>query len=132
VSIDEGLITPIVQNADQKTLFQISSDAKSLIKKAKEGKLSPQEYQGGSITISNMGMMKVKEFGAIINPPQSCIVAIAATEKRAMVDENDQIKVKNVCTITLSADHRVIDGSDLANFANTIKNITENPLLMLL
>ena len=76
--------------------------------------------------------MKVKEFSAIINPPQSCIVAIGATEKRVIVSQDDQIKIKNVCTITLSADHRVIDGSDLAHFANTIKNIAENPLLMLL
>lgn len=129
VSTPTGLITPIVQNTDQKSIFNISSDVKSLALKAREGKLQPNEYNGGGITISNMGMFGIPRFTAIINPPQACILAVGAVEKRAIVI-NDNVSVASMCTIAFSADHRIIDGATLAKFANDIKRLLENPILM--
>ena len=129
VSIDGGLITPIVKNADQKGLLEISKEIKQLAAKARDGKLTPDEYTGGSISVSNLGMFGVSEFQSIINPPQSCIAAVGAIED-AVVVINGEAKVCPVCNITFSADHRVIDGSVLAPFANDVKKFLENPALM--
>ncbi|MBM9401711.1 pyruvate dehydrogenase complex dihydrolipoamide acetyltransferase [Gluconacetobacter azotocaptans] len=126
VSIPDGLITPIVRNADSKSLRQISQDAKDLIARARAGKLKPQEFQGGSFSISNMGMYGVKEFSAIINPPQAAILAIAAGEKRAVV-KDDAIKVATVMTVTLSVDHRVVDGALAAEWVSTFRSVVESP-----
>ena len=130
VSIDGGLITPVVKNADQKGLLEISKEIKQLATKAREGKLTPDEYSGGSISISNLGMYGVSEFYSIINPPQSCIVAVGAIENKAVALSNGKCQAKPVCNLVFSADHRVIDGSVLAPFANDVKTFLENPALM--
>ena len=130
VSIDGGLITPVVKNADQKGLLEISKEIKQLATKAREGKLTPDEYSGGSISISNLGMYGVSEFYSIINPPQSCIVAVGAIENQAVAMPNGKCQAKPVCNLVFSADHRVIDGSVLAPFANDVKTFLENPALM--
>ena len=131
VSIDSGLITPIIFNADKKSLLEISSEVKTLASKAKSGKLRSEEFQGGGFTISNLGMFGIKEFYAIVNPPQSCIMAVGCSEKRAIVVD-DQISISNVITITLSVDHRVIDGVLAAKFLNCFKSYLEKPFLMLI
>ncbi|ACI49963.1 pyruvate dehydrogenase complex dihydrolipoamide acetyltransferase [Gluconacetobacter diazotrophicus PA1 5] len=127
VSIADGLITPIVRQADRKSLREISEDAKDLITRARAGKLKPQEFQGGSFSISNMGMYGVKEFSAIINPPQAAILAIAAAEKRAVV-KDDAIRIATVMTVTLSVDHRVVDGALAAEWVSTFRSVVESPL----
>ncbi|WP_065432311.1 pyruvate dehydrogenase complex dihydrolipoamide acetyltransferase [Ehrlichia ruminantium] len=131
VSIDDGLITPIIRNADKKSLLEISNEVKTLASKAKTGKLKPEEFQGGGFTISNLGMFGIKEFNAIINPPQSCIMAVGCSDKRAIIVD-DQICISNVMTVTLSVDHRVIDGVLAAKFLNCFKSYIEKPYLMLI
>ncbi|MGB4057518.1 MAG: pyruvate dehydrogenase complex dihydrolipoamide acetyltransferase [Alphaproteobacteria bacterium] len=126
VSTPNGLITPIVKAAEDKTLRQISEEVKDLAKRAREGKLKPQEFQGGSFTVSNLGMFGVKSFGAIINPPQSCILAVGAGEERPFV-ENGQIKIGNFMTCTLSVDHRSVDGTVGAEYLQHFKKFIENP-----
>jgi pyruvate dehydrogenase E2 component (dihydrolipoamide acetyltransferase) len=130
VAIEGGLITPIVKSADIKTLSEISSEMKDLAKRAREGKLMPEEYQGGSISISNLGMFGVEQFNAIINPPQSCILAIGAGIKKPAV-VGDQIKISTMCNITLSCDHRVVDGAVGASLLSSLKDLIENPIKML-
>ena len=131
VAIEGGLITPIIKNADQKSIIEISSEMKLLAKKAREGKLQPEEFQGGSFSISNLGMYGIDNFSAIVNPPQSCILAISrAIEKPIAV--NGLIKVANMMNITLSADHRCVDGAVAAEFLKALRNFVENPILMLL
>ena len=128
VSIPDGLITPIVTRADAKSLSMISNEAKALIKRARDGKLKPEEFQGGSFSISNMGMFGVKSFSAILNPPQGAILAVAAGEKRAVVRSGDRIEVANVMTCTLSVDHRVIDGALAAEWMSVFKSVVESPM----
>lgn len=131
VSIDDGLITPIIKNADYKNIVQISTEMKELAKKAKENKLKPEEFQGGGFSISNLGMFGIKSFNAIVNPPQSAILAIGATEKRVIVDNVERMVVANIMNITLSADHRVVDGVLGAKFLQTLKVYLEKPALLL-
>ncbi|KJV69313.1 pyruvate dehydrogenase complex dihydrolipoamide acetyltransferase [Candidatus Neoehrlichia lotoris str. RAC413] len=126
---DGGLITPIVTNADKKSLSEISHEAKALIAKARNGRLQLKEFQGGSITISNLGMFEIKEFIAIINPPQSCIMAVGQSKQQPVVIDSNII-IANVMTVTLSIDHRVIDGVLAAKFFNCFKNYIENPITM--
>lgn len=130
VSTPTGLITPIVKNVGGIGLATISSTTKSLAAKARQGKLQPQEYQGGSFTISNMGMFGVTHFTAIINQPQSAILAIAGTEARIVVDESDEKgwRKANIMQATISADHRVIDGATAARWMKAFKEALENPL----
>ncbi len=128
VSIADGLITPIVRQADRKSLSQLSNEAKALIARARDGKLKPDEFQGGSFSISNMGMYGVREFSAIINPPQGAILAISAGDKRAVVRAGDRIEVATVMTCTLSVDHRVIDGALAAQWVSVFKSVVEAPL----
>ncbi len=130
VAIDGGLITPIVKNADQKGLAQIANEAKDLIARARAGKLQPSEYQGGGFSISNLGMYGIKNFNAIINPPQGCILAIGAGEERVVV-RGGAFKAANVMTVTLSCDHRVVDGAVGAEFLGAFKRYIESPVLML-
>lgn len=130
VSLESGLITPIVTNADHKSLTEISTDVRTLAKKAKEGKLAPHEFQGGSFTVSNMGMFGVTEFQAIINPPQCAILAIAGIQDVAFVKEGTIVAGKGM-NISLSADHRVIDGVAAANFIKTVQKYLENPISFL-
>ena len=131
VAIEGGLITPIVKNVESKGLLEISHDMKVLAQKAKEGKLMPEEYVGGSFSISNLGMYGIKEFSAVINPPQGCILAVGAGEQRAIVI-NNQISIATMMTVTLSCDHRVVDGAVGAEFLSKFKEFIENPSLMLL
>ena len=131
VAIDGGLITPIIKNVEIKGLLEISYEMKTLAKKAKEGKLRPEEYVGGSFSISNLGMFGIKEFSAVINPPQGCILAIGAGEQRAIVT-NNQISIATMITVTLSCDHRVVDGAVGAEYLSKFKEFIENPSLMLL
>ncbi len=131
VAIPDGLITPIVRKADALGLAAISNTMKDLGARAKAGKLKPDEYQGGGFSISNLGMFGISEFSAIINPPQSCILAVGAGEKRAVV-KNDQLAIATVMSATLSCDHRVVDGALGAQFLATLKGLLEEPLGLML
>ena len=131
VAIPDGLITPIVRGADQKGLATISNEMKDLAKRAREGKLSPEEFQGGTFSISNLGMFGIKEFAAVINPPQGAILAVGAGEQRAVVKEN-ALTIATVMSCTLSIDHRVVDGTVGARFLGVFKKYVEDPLSMLL
>jgi len=126
VALREGLITPIVKNADIKGLLEISKEIKILVKKAKEGKLTYEEYTGGTISISNLGMYGISEFAAIINPPQSSILAVGSIQRIPRVNGNE-IKVVNILKSTLSADHRVLDGAVAAKLLKDFHDIIENP-----
>jgi pyruvate dehydrogenase E2 component (dihydrolipoamide acetyltransferase) len=130
VSIPGGLITPIVANADGKTVSAIASEVHDLAARAKEGKLQPEEYQGGTASLSNMGMYGIKQFEAVINPPQGMIMAIGAGEKRPYVI-NDSLQIATVMSATGSFDHRAIDGADGAKLMQAFKRLIENPLGML-
>ena len=131
VAIDGGLITPIIKDVQSKGLLEISEDMKLLANKAKDGKLLPEEYVGGSFSISNLGMYGIKEFSAVINPPQGAILAVGSGEKRPIVI-NDQLTIASIMTVTLSCDHRVVDGAVGAQFLSVFKGFIENPSLMLL
>lgn len=131
VSTDSGLITPVVRNADSKALSQISADVAQLAERARDGRLRPEEYQGGSFTISNLGMFGVEQFSAIINPPQAAILAVGATQQKPVV-ENGELKVGSVLRCTLSVDHRAVDGALAAQWLAVFKGLLENPLGMLI
>lgn len=131
VAIDGGLITPIVRNADHKGLAEISVEMKDLAARARDGKLAPEEYQGGGFSISNLGMFGVKDFSAIINPPQSCILAVGAGEQRPIVKDG-ALSVATVMSCTLSVDHRAVDGALGAQFLQAFKGMIEDPLTMML
>ncbi len=131
VATPNGLITPVIRQADAKGLAEISSEVKDLAGRGKEGKLMPEEYQGGGFTISNLGMFGVKEFSAIINPPQSCILAVGAGEQRPVVTDG-ALAVATVMTCTLSVDHRSVDGAVGARFLAAFKRLIEEPLTMML
>jgi pyruvate dehydrogenase E2 component (dihydrolipoamide acetyltransferase) len=131
VSITDGLITPIVKNADIKGLAAISTEMKDLAARAKSGKLKPEEFQGGGFSISNMGMYGVRDFAAIINPPQAGILAVSAGEQRPVV-KNGALAIATVMTLTLSVDHRVIDGALAAEFLQALKRNIEDPLSLML
>jgi pyruvate dehydrogenase E2 component (dihydrolipoamide acetyltransferase) len=130
VAIDDGLITPIVKAADSKTLSQISAEMRELATRAKTGTLKPDEFQGGSFSISNLGMYGVKQFDAIINPPQCAILAVGGGEQRSVV-AGGELTVATVMTLSLSCDHRVIDGALAAQFLQLLKRYIETPSLML-
>ena len=130
VSIPAGLITPIIVGADTKSVSAISTEMKDLAGRAKEGKLQPQEYQGGTASLSNMGMYGIKQFEAVINPPQGMIMAIGAGEKRPYVI-NDSLQIATVMSATGSFDHRAIDGADGAKLMQAFKRLVEKPLGML-
>lgn len=129
VAIDGGLITPIIKNADQKSISSISKEMKSLAKRARENGLKPEEFQGGSFSISNLGMYGIKQFNAIINPPQSCILAVGTSNKRPIIMD-EQIKIATIMDVSLSCDHRVVDGAVGAKFIAAFKKYIENPIKM--
>ncbi|MBK8209966.1 MAG: pyruvate dehydrogenase complex dihydrolipoamide acetyltransferase [Rhodospirillales bacterium] len=131
VATPNGLITPIVKNADQKGLAAISSEVRHLAKRAREGKLMPEEYQGGGFTISNLGMYGIKDFSAIINPPQACLLAVGAAEKRPVVKDG-ALAVATMMSCTLSIDHRAVDGAAGAEYLQVFKTLVEDPLRMML
>lgn len=130
VAVDEGLIVPVIKFADQKSLSQIAADANVLIDKARNKKLQPQEFTGNTFTISNLGMMDIDEFTAIINPPDSCILAVGKIQATPVV-ENNQVVVRQLMKLTLSCDHRVVDGAVGSRFLQTLKAHLENPVTML-
>ena len=130
VAIEDGLIVPVVRFADQKTLPQIAAESKELAGKAKNKKLQPNEFSGNTFTISNLGMMDIDEFTAIINPPDSCIMAVGRI-KEVVVRKGESFAVSNVMKITLSCDHRSVDGATGAAFLQTFKKFLENPITML-
>ncbi len=130
VATDRGLITPIVRNADMKGLAQISMEMKDLATRAKAGKLKLEEFQGGGFTISNLGMFGVKDFAAIINPPQAMILAVGAAEERVVV-RNGQMVVRHMMDCTLAVDHRVVDGAMGAQYLQTVRAYVEQPAAML-
>lgn len=127
VAIANGLITPIIRQAETKRLPEISREMKELAEKAKAGKLKPEEYTGGSFSLSNLGMFGIKNFSAIINPPQGCILSVGAGEQRPIVKDG-VIKIATVMSVTLSVDHRVVDGAIGANFLSVFKKLIEDPL----
>ncbi|AXA73354.1 branched-chain alpha-keto acid dehydrogenase subunit E2 [Achromobacter insolitus] len=131
VALDSGLITPIVRNADRKSLSEISAEIAQLAEQARRGRLRPEQYEGGSLTLSNLGMHGVREFAAIINPPQSVILAAGAVVRQPVVD-GDDIRVGHVMSLTLSADHRVVDGALGARFLGAVKQLLENPIELIL
>ena len=131
VALPDGLITPVVQFADQKPLAVIASEVRELADRAKIKKLKPEEYTGATFTISNLGMMDVHEFTAIINPPGSAILSVGAIRKEAVVGANDQIRVGHRMKVTLGSDHRVIDGSVSATFLAEVKRLLQSPVLLL-
>ena len=130
VSIPGGLITPIIRKAEEKSLSTISNEMKDLGKRAKDRKLKPEEYQGGTTAVSNMGMMGVKSFSAVVNPPHATILAVGAGEERVVVKKGE-MKVANVMTVTLSTDHRCVDGALGAELLGAFKRYIENPMGML-
>jgi pyruvate dehydrogenase E2 component (dihydrolipoamide acetyltransferase) len=130
VATDRGLITPIVRNADMKGLGQIANETKDLAARARTGKLKLEEFQGGSFTISNLGMFGVKEFAAIINMPQAMILAVGAGEERVVV-RNGAMVVRNMMSCTLAVDHRVVDGALGAQYLQTLRSYIEQPASML-
>ncbi|MEC8426291.1 MAG: 2-oxo acid dehydrogenase subunit E2, partial [Pseudomonadota bacterium] len=131
VAIDNGLITPIIRNVENKGLLKISNEISDLISRAREKKLSPSEYQGGTISISNLGSYGIKSFTSIINPPQASILSIGSSRKVPVVID-DAVDIDELISITLTADHRLIDGAVGAKFLAYMKRLIENPNLMLL
>lgn len=132
VDTGSGLITPIVTNAGTKGLAEISENVKELAGRAKQGKLQPHEFQGGTITVSNLGMFGVEHFTAIINPPQACILAVGGTKPKVVSVKDGSNVVKNVMKVTLSCDHRVVDGAVGAQWLQYFKKFMEKPSSMLL
>lgn len=130
VAMPDGLIVPVIRFADQKSISQIAAEAKELYGKAKDKKLQPQEFSGNTFTISNLGMMDIEEFTAIINPPDSCILAVGRI-KEVVIRKNNEFTVTNIMKVTLSCDHRSVDGAVGASFLQTLKKFMENPVTML-
>ena len=132
VAAPMGLITPIVKSCDKKGLADISAEAKDLAVRARDNKLKPEEFQGGGFSVSNLGMFGIKQFTAILNPPQACILAVGAGEKRVIVNEAGEFEAATIMTCTLTCDHRVVDGAVGAQFLQTFKKYIEDPMAMLL
>jgi pyruvate dehydrogenase E2 component (dihydrolipoamide acetyltransferase) len=131
VAIEGGLITPIIRKADQKGLATISAEMKDLATRAKAGKLKPEEFQGGGFSLSNLGMFGIKEFSAVINPPQASILAVGAGEQRPVV-KNGALAIATVMSVTLSVDHRVVDGALGAEWLQAFKKLVEDPISLML
>jgi pyruvate dehydrogenase E2 component (dihydrolipoamide acetyltransferase) len=129
VAIEGGLITPILTNSDEKSIVSLSTEMKELAGLARAGKLAPEQYQGGTFSVSNLGMYGIKHFDAIINPPQSCILACGVAEERPVVRDGG-LDVASVMTMTMSVDHRVVDGALGAELIGKIKFYLENPVTM--
>jgi len=130
VAIPGGLITPIIRKAETKGLAQIAKEAKDLAARARDKKLKPDEFQGGTFSVSNLGMFGIKTFASIINEPQGAILSVGAGEKRAVV-KGDEIVIANVMSVTLTCDHRVVDGAVGARWLAAFKELLEEPLRMI-
>jgi pyruvate dehydrogenase E2 component (dihydrolipoamide acetyltransferase) len=131
VALDQGLITPVIRDIGSKGLAAISQESKDLASRAREGKLQPDEYQGGTITVSNMGMFGIESFTAIINPPQAAIVAVSSIARRPDYDENGEVVPASLMKLTLSADHRIANGRDGALYMAEVKRVLENPVMLM-
>jgi pyruvate dehydrogenase E2 component (dihydrolipoamide acetyltransferase) len=129
VAIEDGLITPVVRSADQKSLSQIAAEVRELAERARSRKLKPEEYTGATFSISNLGMFGIDEFTAVINPPEGAILAVGAMNAKPVVRDNE-IVIRQMMRVTMSCDHRVIDGATGAKFLQTFKKILENPLYL--
>ncbi len=132
VAIDDGLLTPVIRAAESKNLHQISAEAKTLIKKARDKKLAPDEMSGSTLTVTNLGMFGISDFYGIINPNNAAILSIGATIKKPVVNEFDQIVIGQTMKVGLSGDHRTIDGAVGAQYLQALKEILEAPALMLI
>jgi pyruvate dehydrogenase E2 component (dihydrolipoamide acetyltransferase) len=130
VAIDEGLITPVVRSADRKSVGQISREVRELAERARARKLAPEEYTGATFSVSNLGMFGIDEFTAVINPPEAAIIAVGAAQPKPVVRDGEMV-VRQIMRVTMSCDHRVIDGATGAKFLQTLKKILENPLLLM-
>ena len=130
VAIEGGLITPIIRAAETKGLAQISHEAKDLAARARTGKLKPEEYQGGTFSVSNLGMFGIKSFASIINEPQGAILSVGAGEKRPVV-RGDVLAIATLMTVTLTCDHRVVDGAIGARWLAAFKPLVEDPITMI-
>ena len=131
VALDQGLITPVIRDIGSKGLSAISRESKDLASRARDGKLQPDEYQGGTITVSNMGMFGIESFTAIINPPQAAIVAVSSIDRRPSYDENGEVVPGTFMKLTLSADHRIANGRDGAVYMAEVKRVLENPVMLM-
>ncbi len=131
VAVDDGLITPVIRGADKLSLREISAQVKDLAGKARSKKLKPEDYTGGTVTVSNLGSYGIEQFYAIVNPPQAAILAVGAIVKKPVVNAKDEIVVGQRMTISLSGDHRVVDGAVGAEFMTSLRKLVENPALML-
>ena len=130
VAADQGLVVPVVRNADKKSVEGIAAESARLVDQARRGSLSLDDMQGGTFTISNLGMFGVSNFTAIINPPQVAILAVGAIEKRVVALEGDAFAVRPQMTLTMAADHRVVDGALAARFLSRLREILETPGLL--
>jgi pyruvate dehydrogenase E2 component (dihydrolipoamide acetyltransferase) len=130
VAIEDGLITPIIRSADRKSLGQIAAEIRELAERARNRKLKPEEYIGATFSVSNLGMLGIDEFTAVINPPEAAILAVGAMTPRPVV-RNNEIVIRQIMRVTLSCDHRVVDGATGAKFLQTFKKTMENPILLL-
>ena len=131
VALAEGLIVPVVRNADQKGIGEIASEVYDLAARAREGQLTPADVAGGTFTVSNLGPFGIEQFSAIINPPQAAILAVGATQLEAVVGGEGQVIVRPVMRMTLSADHRIVDGAIAAHFLTDLRGALEAPMLLL-
>ena len=131
VAIEGGLFTPVLKDAEMKSLSTLSAEMKDLATRARDRKLAPHEYQGGSFAISNLGMFGIDNFDAVINPPHGAILAVGAGVKKPVVGKDGELAVATVMSVTLSVDHRVIDGALGAQLLSAIKDNLENPMMML-
>jgi pyruvate dehydrogenase E2 component (dihydrolipoamide acetyltransferase) len=132
VAQPDGLITPVVRNCGQKGILQIESELRELIDKALNNRLTPDEFSGATFTISNLGSFGIEEFTAIINPPGSAILAVGMSQKQPVVDLNDELIIKTMMKVTLSCDHRIVDGAIGAAFLKDLKDMMEDPIRTLL
>ncbi len=130
MAVDEGLLVPVVRFADQKSLTQIAAEVKDLGGRARSNKLQPKDWEGSTFTISNLGMFGIDEFTAIINPPDACILAVGGI-KEAPVVRNGEVKIASLMKVTLTCDHRVVDGATGAAFLQTLKGLLEDPVRIL-
>ena len=126
VALDEGLVVPVIRNADRLSLTELAAQSRQLADKAQNKKLFPLDYEGGTFTVSNLGMLGVDSFTAIINPPQAAILAVGRVAPRVIVEEG-MFAIKSMMTATLSADHRIVDGAMAARFLQNVKKLLENP-----
>jgi pyruvate dehydrogenase E2 component (dihydrolipoamide acetyltransferase) len=132
VAVDEGLITPVLRHADRKSLTTIAAEARELAQRARHRRLKPDEYTGATFTVSNLGMFDIEHFTAVINPPEAGIVAVGSIVPQPVSDADGKVVVRRRVRLTMSCDHRVIDGATGAVFLRTLKQMLENPLAMVL